>query len=117
MQDKTLIIQGAKNISKIVHQLMEHGPVVRGSFNIAYRKCGKVTCWCAQPGTTGHPYARITWKEDGKTRSKTVSEEDITQIRQMATNYQEFRSLRKQLRDAEDRMEALLNEYERELPR
>jgi len=45
-----------------------------GSISIVFRRCGKPSCHCAQPGDPGHgPNFQLTSKKDGKTITETLS--------------------------------------------
>ena len=40
-------------------------------YQLEYKRCGKPTCRCAQPGGQGHgPYWYAYWREGGKARSR-----------------------------------------------
>ena len=48
--------------SNLLQQIIIIGDFRPGTVSIAFRKCGKSTCHCAQPGSTGHQQFRILRK-------------------------------------------------------
>jgi hypothetical protein len=107
------IKQVTKRIVQLVETLVETNPMVRGSFSTVHRRCGKPTCWCAEPGQKGHESTRITWTENGTSRTRTLREEDQDRLRKEVENYRAYRQGRRQLRDEESLLEELLDAYER----
>ena len=87
--------------------------MVRGTFGQVYRRCGKPTCWCAEG--EGHLSNRITWTEDGKSRTKAIPAEDIAWIKSMTRNYKAFRKARQNIRELAARLSNLIDELEREI--
>ncbi len=114
MANTTLIRQVVQRIQKIVDSLLESNTMVRGSFSTVHRKCGKSNCWCAT-SEKGHATTRITWTEDGISRTKVISdEEDRKEIQKATENYRRFRLNRRQLRAEEKLLEKLLDSIEEE---
>ncbi len=48
--------------SNLLQQIILIGDFRPGTVSIAFRKCGKSTCHCTQPGSTGHQQFRILRK-------------------------------------------------------
>ena len=62
-----------KMITEIIERIIQIKAIIPGTYKEVYRKCGKSYCWCAQK-EKGHPFKRITWSENGKTRTKAIPE-------------------------------------------
>ncbi len=69
--------------------------LVRGSFVLAGRKCGKPTCRC----TTGelHPTRLLSISEAGRTRMQYVPASDALFVKDAAERYRRFREARAEL--------------------
>jgi hypothetical protein len=69
--------------------------LVRGSFVLAGRRCGKPTCRC----TTGelHPTRLLSISEEGRTRMQYVPAGDEMFVREAAERYRQFRQARAEL--------------------
>lgn len=97
---------------KLIERLLDTQTMIRGSFGIAYRRCGNPNCWCAAEGAAGHPMNRITWSENGSSRTKTISKQDVDWAREMAEHYKRFRKNRQALRALERKINLALDKYE-----
>jgi hypothetical protein len=66
--------------------------LVRGSFVVVGRKCGKPTCKCS----TGdlHPTRHLSSSEEGRTRIRYVPAADDLFVREAADRYRRFRTAR-----------------------
>ena len=115
MSIKTRILKLQKKKVAFVEELLETSPMLRGTFGVAYRKCGKPTCWCA--AGKGHPYSRITWSEGVRSRTKTIPSQDIDWAQKLTGNYRRFRKTRKTLRELEQDIKELLDQLEDQLVR
>lgn len=98
--------------SLLIKQILEVQEMVKGSYGETYRKCGKSTCWCAK-NERGHSFFRITWSEKGKTRTKSIPEQDIDWITLKTQAYRNFRNQRHELRISELLLKELLNQFEK----
>jgi len=87
--------------------------MLRGSFSVAYRKCGKPTCRCARGEK--HPYNRITWSERAKSKIKTIPSQDVDWAKELTGNYRIFRKNRQRLRQLECDQKLLFDQLEDEL--
>jgi uncharacterized protein YjiS (DUF1127 family) len=108
------IKQAGRRISRLVETLALTKAMVRGSFTTVHRRCGKQTCWCADPGQKGHACTRITWTENGISRTRTVHQEDRERLRKAVNSYRMYRRNRRQLRSEEELLEKLLDAHEKE---
>lgn len=85
-----------------------------GSLNEMFRKCGKPNCHCAREGHPGHGPTWV-WSRhlDGRTRSVTLPESDVPEVRREIAEYQHFRELCRELAEVNTRLcEARRNEGE-----
>ena len=102
-----------KRRARLVVHLVQTAVMIRGSFYETFRKCGKQNCWCAEE--RGHPSCRVTWTENGQSKTKAVPADDISWTESMTENYRAFREVRQKLRAAERKLNTLLNHWEEEL--
>ncbi|MBA7579684.1 hypothetical protein ES708_21560 [subsurface metagenome] len=100
-----------KQRTRILKQILSIGVMLPGAYKEVYCKCGKPNCWCQKKG--GHLFRRITWSENGRSRTKTIPEEDINWIKELTGNYREFQKKRKQIRELEGILKNLLGEHAR----
>ncbi len=110
MSSKTGIKKLERQRQALIQDLLNTQQMIRGSFGIAYRKCGKSNCWCAQG--TGHPVKRITWTEKARSRTQTIPTEDVAWIETMTHNYKRFRKNRQALRALERQINTVVDELE-----
>lgn len=85
--------------------------MIPGAFKMVYRKCGKQNCWCYEGG--GHSLRRITWTEQGVSRSKAIPERDVDWIESATSNYRKFRGKRREIFELEKTLKALLDDHEK----
>jgi hypothetical protein len=112
MQVKNDIQQTLGRLRLLVETLVAVTAMVRGSFSVVHRRCGKPSCWCARTDEKGHVSKRITWNEKQTSRIKNVSPEEESWARSDVESYQTFRQLRRELRAEEEGLEKLLDKYE-----
>ena len=103
-----------KEIDQIVNEMISISHMIGGSFGTAYRRCGKPNCWCSNKEKPGHPLIRITFNEEKKSRSKAIPSKDKQWIKAMTDNYRYFRQHFQKLRQCENKLNELLNEFEQE---
>ncbi len=84
---------------QLCRQLSEIGDFRRGSINANYRRCGKPSCACAQPGNPGHgPQYLLTVKVEGKSYAKNLHPgQELEAVKSQVDNYHHFRELSDQL--------------------
>ena len=69
-----------------------------GTLTGRYRRCGKPTCHCAQPGDRGHgPSWSLTRSVRGKTVTKIIPAVAVEQTQEQLAEYQRFRALSREL--------------------
>jgi len=69
--------------------------MVRGSFVVLGKKCGKARCACTRGEL--HPTRYLSASQDGRTRMVYVSAEQAATVKPAAERYQRFRRARAQL--------------------
>jgi len=60
--------------------------VLRGTFLMLRRKCGKPTCWCARDGY--HETPALSYKVAGVTKILTLRPQDVRTVRAALARYQ-----------------------------
>lgn len=98
-------------------------PLVRGSFVVLGKKCGKPNCRCAKGELHSSRY--LSWSEGGRTRLVYVPGGDEMLVRQGSERYRRFREARaalaklsaQVLAQADALMECLLEAYPPRRPR
>jgi hypothetical protein len=98
----------------LLKQLSSLMPLLPGSYNEVYRKCGKVNCWC-QTAELGHPLKRICWREDGLSKTKAINNEDVQWTMQALKNYQTFQKLKVEIVTLSNEMKIILDELLKKL--
>ena len=84
-----------------------------GSYRKVYCRCGKVNCWCYK--SKGHPYSRITFSEDGRSRTKAIHENNIGWIKKVTKNYRDFKEGIKKIKEYDARLLKLLDQHLKEI--
>jgi uncharacterized protein DUF6788 len=69
--------------------------MMRGSFVVLGKKCGKPNCACARGEP--HPTRYLSWSEQGRTQIAYVSAHNAATVREAADRYQRFRTARAEL--------------------
>jgi len=112
MQTKRKIQETFDCLGRLLKNIISTTSMVRGSFCVVYRRCGKQTCWCANPEEKGHVSKRITWNEKQQPQIKNISIEEEQWAKSTTESYHAFRKWRRELRAKEKRLESLLDDYE-----
>ncbi len=99
-----------KQRSRILKQIIAFRSMLPGAYKEVYCKCGKPNCWCYKKGG-GHLFRRITWSENGRSKTKAIPEEDIDWIKELTENYREFQKKRRQIKELEGILNELIGEY------
>ena len=103
-----------QEIDHTVNEMINISHMIGGSFGIIYRRCGKPNCWCSNKEKLGHPLMRITFNEQRKSRTKAIPSNDKEWIKEMTDNYRYFRQNFQKLRQCENNLNELLNQFEQE---
>jgi len=95
-----------KEISTLLNQISNLSSMLRGSYGVAYRRCGKPNCKCAVEDSKAHPFFRLSWTDQGKQYTRTIPDDDQDWIKSQVENHKLFRknkrkimSLQKKLSD------------------
>jgi len=98
-----------------INRVLNTKPYIAAQVYQRYRKCGKPNCKCAK-GELHGPFLWIYQKKKGqKVISTTVSDDKGAKAKEMAARYVELLRLRQQIRESDQKMNGLLNEYESRL--
>jgi len=101
--------------NQLLEQLLAVDLMIPGAFKVVYRKCGKQNCWCRDE--LGHPLRRITWSEQGVSRSKAIPKQEVGWIKKVTNSYREFRHKRRQIQRIGSDIKKLLDLHEQEVVR
>ena len=96
---------------RLIGELLDVPPLLKGTVNKIYTRCGKPSCWCADsPG--GHAHIRITWNQNSKTVTRKIPADKLSRVRNLTDNYRNFRSLRRQLSELNIQIKQMLDCYQ-----
>ena len=98
-----------------VEKLFTLTEILRGSIITTHRRCGKENCWCAQPGQKGHPSTRLAWADATGSKTRSIHDNELNEIKTAVEQYRSFKLLRKNLRNDEQSLENVLNEFENQM--
>ena len=96
---------------KVLGELLEVRPILKGTVNKIYTRCGKPNCWCAN-GPGGHAHIRISWNQNSKTVTRKIPADKLSRVRNLTDNYRHFRSLRRQLSELNKQIKKALDSYQ-----
>jgi len=98
-----------------INRVLNTKPYIAAQVYERYRKCGKPNCKCAK-GELHGPFLWIYQKKKGrKVISTTVAEGKAAEAKGMAGRYTELLRLRQQIRESDQKMNELLNEYDAQM--
>ena len=100
---------------ELLEKIQKINEMMPGSFKRVHLKCGKENCWCKNEHNTGHPVDRITWSEQGTSKTKAIPKEDIEWIKKVTKNYREFKNFEKELKRLEQQQKKQLARLEKNL--
>ncbi|HDL63751.1 MAG TPA: hypothetical protein ENH12_00005 [Proteobacteria bacterium] len=100
-----------KHQDKLIGELLKIRPILKGTVNQVYTRCGKPNCWCAD-GPGGHAHIRISWNQNSKTVTRKIPADKLSRVRNLTDNYRHFRSLRRQLSELNKQVKQALNCYQ-----
>ena len=76
-----------------------------GSLVERYRRCGKLSCHCAEEGASGHgPLWSLTHEVAGKTLTRVVPAEAVPRTREQIAEYRRFRGLVRELVETSEQL-------------
>lgn len=102
-------------IDRLTTEMISISQMVGASFGITYRKCGKVNCRCNSDESKRHPVIRINFTENKKSKTRSIPKKDEAWIKEMTDNYKQFRQNFQQLRICENKLNDLLNLFEKNI--
>ncbi len=108
-QIKALEKKRADTLSKILSAKL----MVPGSYGKVYCRCGKLNCWCSSG--KGHPYSRIVFSEGGRSKTKSIHEDNVIWIKNVIDNYRDFKEAVKKIKEYDARLFELLGKYLKEI--
>ncbi len=108
-QIKALEKKRADLLSKILSMLL----MVPGSYGRVYCRCGRPNCWCSSG--KGHPYSRIVFSEGGRSKTKSISEDNVGWIKKVTKNYRDFKEGIKKIKEYDSLLLELLGKYLKEI--
>ncbi len=87
-------------------ELSRTGDFRRGTLTIVYRRCGKPSCRCRQPGQAGHgPQHLLTTRVAGRGRSRSVHPgAELRRVAAQIDNHRRFRTLVRELVEVNERI-------------
>lgn len=95
---KETLVELEKKRTGVLSQMGLPGDLRRGSLTERYVPCGKKGCHCAKPGSKGHgPKYSLTWKINGKTRTKYFSAAQAELVQKQIENRKQFNLLAQKL--------------------
>lgn len=109
--NKIKVLEQKRN--QLINEILEIHLIIPGSYKVVYCKCGKDNCWCKN--AAGHPFRRITWSENGFSKTKAIPEKDVDWIKEVTENYRIFKNKCKELQKIEKNIKKLLEKYIREV--
>ena len=102
-----------KKRAAALNRILSIDLMVPGSYGRVYCRCGRPNCWCSSG--KGHPYRRITFSEDGKSRTKSISEKNTGWIKKVTQNYRDFKEGQKKIKEYDTCLIKLLDKYLKEI--
>ena len=87
--------------------------MVPGSYGRVYCRCGRPNCWCSSG--KGHPYSRIVFSEGGRSKTKSISKDNVGWIKKVTKNYRDFKEGIKKIKEYDSLLLELLGKYLKEI--
>jgi len=83
-----------RQIIRVKAELMELGEIRPGSLSEQYNVCGKRNCSCkAKPPQKHGPYYLLSYNRGGKSSSKFIKKENVSDVQSQIKNYKKMRTL------------------------
>ena len=108
-QIKALEKKRADTLSKILSTDL----MAPGSYGKVYCRCGRSNCWCSSG--KGHPYSRIVFSEDGRSKTKSIHKDNVGWIKKVTKNYRDFKEGIKKIKEYDSLLFELLGKYLKEI--
>ena len=114
---KMSILKQVKALEKkrayVLDKMLSANLMAPGSYRKVYCRCGKINCRCYSG--KGHPYSRITFSEDGRSRTKAIHDSNIEWIKKVIKNYRDFKEGIKQIKGYDASLLKLLDLHLKEI--
>ena len=95
-----------------INRVLNTKPYIAAQVYDRYKTCGKSNCKCAK-GELHGPFLWMYQKKKGqKVVSTTVVKDKEAEAKEMAQRYEELLRLRQQIRETDQKVNELLNEFE-----
>jgi len=95
-----------------INRVLNTKPYIAAQVYERYKECGNPNCKCKK-GEQHGPYLWIYQKKKGqKVVSTTVVKEKATEAKELAARYEELLRLRQQIRETDQKINEVLNEFE-----
>ena len=95
-----------------INRVLNTKPYIAAQVYERFKKCGNANCKCAR-GELHGPFLWIYQKKKGqKVVSTTVTKDMASEAKEMAQRYERLLCLRRQIREADQKINELLNEFE-----
>lgn len=83
-----------RQIIRVKAELMELGEIRPGSLSEQYNVCGKRNCSCkGKPPQKHGPYYLLSYNRGGKSSSKFIKKENVSDVQSQIKNYKKMRTL------------------------
>jgi len=102
-----------KKRASTLDKMLSANLMAPGSYRKVYCRCGRINCWCYSG--KGHPYSRITFSEDGRSRTKAIHDSNIEWIKKVIKNYRDFKDEIKKIKEYDASLLKLLDQYLKEI--
>jgi hypothetical protein len=90
--DKTRLLE--RQIEKIKRELQQIGELRPGTLSEQYNVCGTPGCRCKTSPPAKHgPYYQLSYTRKGKSRTRFVRRENLSEVKKLMRNYARLRSL------------------------
>lgn len=96
MKNATVIARDLAEKTERLLALVKQDELVAGSLYVSSTRCGRKACKCMSSDYR-HESCCLSFIEDGKSRTRTVSEELATSIRAQTAAYSEVKILRREI--------------------
>jgi hypothetical protein len=106
------IKQQLSRLCSIVDTMLALSGMMRASFGTTYRRCGKPTCWCANPDEKGHPCTKLMWTDETGPKTRAVRNEDTQTVMEAIEQYREFKKTRRIFRTEAQKLDKLFDFFE-----
>ena len=100
-----------KERSEAINRVLNLKPYLAAQVYERYKKCGNANCKCSR-GELHGPFLWIYQRKKGqKAVSTTVNKEKSPEAKEMAEMYKRLLSLRRQIREIDQRIKVILDEF------